>query len=160
MEALYFRVSDERWTTEHEFEDLVQVAERHDGAGRDWIEIRRMLSGCVVEKVVSASNGGGHAVYRVRPETVERLAENCIYVEQKESSTAGTRRRPMFERLKWDAGAGKFDQLEIARLRNQENLSRPRIASRTGLGVGTVFRAYRAFADASQPFQKLSKTMI
>ena len=37
MDALYFRVSTDRQTTEHQFEDLLLVAER-DGSDRDWID--------------------------------------------------------------------------------------------------------------------------
>ena len=39
MDALYFRVSSERQTTENQFEDLLQVAEK-DGSSRDWGNIR------------------------------------------------------------------------------------------------------------------------
>src|SRR5271169_3076538 len=42
MDALYFRVSSERQTTENHFEDLLQIAER-DGSGRDWAQIRDCL---------------------------------------------------------------------------------------------------------------------
>ena len=49
MDALYFRVSSERQTTENQFEDLLQVAEK-DGSGRGWSPIRQALSACVVEE--------------------------------------------------------------------------------------------------------------
>lgn len=49
VDALYFRVSSERQTTENQFEDLLQVAEK-DGSGRDWSQIRQALSDCVVEE--------------------------------------------------------------------------------------------------------------
>jgi hypothetical protein len=42
MDALYFRVSSERQTTENQFEDLLQVAEKDD-SGRDWSQIRQSL---------------------------------------------------------------------------------------------------------------------
>jgi len=34
-DGLYFRVSSERQTSENQFDDLLQVAEK-DGSGRDW----------------------------------------------------------------------------------------------------------------------------
>jgi DNA invertase Pin-like site-specific DNA recombinase len=43
VDALYFRVSSERQTTENQFEDLLQVAEK-DGSGRNWSEIRARRS--------------------------------------------------------------------------------------------------------------------
>ena len=49
MDALYFRVSSERQTTENEFEDLLQVAEK-DGSERDWSRIREALARCVIEE--------------------------------------------------------------------------------------------------------------
>jgi putative DNA-invertase from lambdoid prophage Rac len=244
MDALYFRVSCERQTTENQFEDLLQVAER-DGSTRDWADIRRMLSACVVEEQVTTASGGTCTLYRVRSELVEQLAEHRIYVEQGKSGKRGAERRPLFERMKRDAAARKFDRLlvwkvsrlgrdmreviatvyeladlgvtvvpiksqtgpitssmgkllwaiqawyaemeneerseairaglerarkegkelgrrrkifdhlEIARLRDEDRLSWPQIAARTGLGVGTVVRAYRTLADAAEPFQKL-----
>jgi DNA invertase Pin-like site-specific DNA recombinase len=241
MDALYFRVSSERQTAENQFEDLVQVAERDGSAGRDWTEIRRLLAQAVYEEQI-----GTRQVFRVRPEIVEQLAECCIYVEQGRSGKAGAMRRPLFEQMKRDAAARKFDRLlvwkasrlgrdmreviatvydladlgvtvvpiksqtgpitstmgkllwaiqawyaemenderseairaglerarkegkqlgrrrrvydrlEIVRLRDQDRLSWPQIAARTGLGVGTVVRAYRAHTTAAEPFQKLS----
>jgi len=49
MDALYFHVSSERQTTENQFADLLQVAEKDD-SGRDWSRIREALSRCVVEE--------------------------------------------------------------------------------------------------------------
>jgi DNA invertase Pin-like site-specific DNA recombinase len=49
-----------------------------------------------------------------------------------------------------------FDHLEVARLRDQERLSWRQIVARTGLGLGTVVRAYRALKGPSDPFQKPS----
>ena len=42
--------------------------------------------------------------------------------------------------------------LEVLRLR-LEGFSWPQIARKTGLGQGTVYRAYRRTIDAPQPFQ-------
>jgi hypothetical protein len=46
----------------------------------------------------------------------------------------------------------QVDVLEVLRLR-LEGLSWPAIARRTGLGLGTVYRAYRTAIDALKPFQ-------
>ncbi|HSW48686.1 MAG TPA: recombinase family protein [Bryobacteraceae bacterium] len=244
MDALYFRVSSERQTTENQFEDLLQVAER-DGSARDWTRLRAMLSVCVEEEQVPTTGGGTRTLYRVRPELVEQLAERRLYVEQGRSGKTGAGRRPLFEQMKRDAAARKFDrllvwkvsrlgrdmreviatvyeladlavtvvpiksltgpitstmgkllwaiqawyaemendersqairaglerarkegkqlgrrrrvfdQLEIVRLRDHDKLSRPQIAAKTGLGVGTVVRAYRAATVDLVPFQKL-----
>jgi hypothetical protein len=57
MDALYFRVSGERQTTENQFEDLLQVAEK-DGSGRDWARIREMLAACIIEQQRPTTRGG------------------------------------------------------------------------------------------------------
>ena len=241
--ALYFRVSSERQTPENQFEDLLQVAEK-DGSGRDWSQIRQALSDCVVEEERRTQNGGTRKVYRVHPEIAAHLAQLCVYVEQGKSSKAGSRRRPLFDQMKQDAAASKFDRLlvwkvsrlgrdmreviatvyeladlgvtvipirsqtgpitstmgkllwaiqawyaemensekseaikagqararaegkhmgrprrvfdrnEVVRLRDQERLSWPAIARRTGAGVGTVVKAYQDLANATEPFEK------
>jgi DNA invertase Pin-like site-specific DNA recombinase len=112
VDALYFRVSSERQTTENQFEDLLQVAEK-DGSGRDWSQIRQALSDCVVEEDRRTQNGGTRKVYRVRPEIATELARQCVYVEQGKSSKAGSKRRPLFEQMKQDAAARKFDRLLV-----------------------------------------------
>src|SRR5262249_33045537 len=108
MDALYFRVSSEKQTTENQFEDLLQVAER-DGAGRDWARIRQLLSECVYEEQLP----GGRTVYRVRSETAANLAQECVYVEQGKSGKVGALRRPLFEQMKRDAAQRKFDRLLV-----------------------------------------------
>ena len=45
MDALYFRVSSERQTTQNQFDDLLHVAEK-DGSARDWNRIMEMISRC------------------------------------------------------------------------------------------------------------------
>ena len=60
MDALYFRVSTDRQTTENQFEDLLLVAEK-DGSGRDWRRIRELLSTCIHEEAV-----GDRTLYSVR----------------------------------------------------------------------------------------------
>ncbi len=78
MDALYVRVSTDRQTTENQFEDLLQVAER-DGPGRDWTQIRDLLSRSIVEEEVGPP-GSTRTVYRVNPPTLEQLAALSIYV--------------------------------------------------------------------------------
>ena len=63
MDALYFRVSSDRQTTENQFEDLLQIAEK-DGSERDWNQIRQALANCVHEDVRLTSKGGTRTVYR------------------------------------------------------------------------------------------------
>jgi putative DNA-invertase from lambdoid prophage Rac len=108
MDALYFRVSTDRQTTENQFEDLLQVAEK-DGSERDWSSIRSKLSRCIEEEQLCS----GRSVYRVRPEVVVELARDCVYVEQGRSGRAGAKRRPLFEQMKRDAALRKFDRLLV-----------------------------------------------
>ena len=112
MDAVYFRVSSERQTTENQFEDLLQVAEKDD-SGRDWNEIRRLLASCIVEEQHSSLSGGVRTVYRVRPDLVAELARQCIYVEQGRSGRAGAQRRPLFQQMKRDALQRKFGRLLV-----------------------------------------------
>lgn len=112
MDALYFRVSSDRQTTENQFEDLLRAAEK-DGARRDWVQIRETLSNCVVEDQRPSASGATRTVYRLRPEIAAGLARQCVYVEQGESSKAGARPRPLFELMKGDADARKFDRLLV-----------------------------------------------
>ena len=75
MDALYFRVSSERQTTENQFEDLLCVAEK-DGSSRDWGQIRQALSRCVYEEQLPTSNGRSRIVYRVRHEVAAELGRS------------------------------------------------------------------------------------
>ncbi len=112
MDALYFRVSSDRQTTENQFADLLQIAEQ-DGSGRDWSEVRRLLTICIVEEQRPSTNGSTRTVYRVRPEVVAELTLMCVYMEQGRSGRAGARRRPLFEQMKSDAAGRKFDRLLV-----------------------------------------------
>ncbi len=107
MDALYFRVSSDRQTTENQFEDLLQVAEK-DGSGRDWKRIRKLLSSCIHDETV-----GDRTVYSVNPRIVAELASLCIYVEQGRSSRKGAKSRPLFEQMKKDAALRKFNRLLV-----------------------------------------------
>jgi DNA invertase Pin-like site-specific DNA recombinase len=99
MDALYFRVSSDRQTTENQFEDLLQVAGK-DGNGRDWDAIREALARSIEEEQQSGTNGTHRVVYRLNPEIAETLAVQCVYVEQGKSGKTGARMRPLFERMK------------------------------------------------------------
>ena len=48
-----------------------------------------------------------------------------------------------------------FDRDDVVRLRDQEHLSWPEIARRTGAGVGTVVRAYRDRAEHATAFPRV-----
>jgi DNA invertase Pin-like site-specific DNA recombinase len=112
MDGLYFRVSSERQTTENQFEDLLQVAEK-DGSRRDWNRIREMISRCVTEERRIGANGAARTVYRLDVQLASDLAHEYIYVEQGRSSKIGARQRPLFEQMKQDAAARKFDRLLV-----------------------------------------------
>jgi putative DNA-invertase from lambdoid prophage Rac len=112
MDALYFRVSSDRQTTENQFEDLLREAEK-DGAGRNWGQIRAALSNCVYEEQRSTAPGTARTVFRLQPEIAADLARQCVYVEQGRSGRAGARPRPLFARMKRDAAARKFDRLLV-----------------------------------------------
>ena len=112
MDALYFRVSTDRQTTENQFEDLLQVAEK-DGSGRDWPEMRQLLSKCICEEHLSSSGNGLRTVYRVHGEVAAQLTRYGVYVEQGRSSGKGSRNRPLFDQMKCDAALRKFDRLLV-----------------------------------------------
>jgi DNA invertase Pin-like site-specific DNA recombinase len=109
--ALYFRVSTDRQTTENQFRDLLQAAEKDD-SGRNWTAINDLLSRCIVEETISG-DGPDRTVFRVDPRIVEELTRLWVYVEQGRSSRKGSRSRPLFERLKRDAAQRKFDQVLV-----------------------------------------------
>ena len=107
MDALYFRVSTDRQTIENQFEDLLQVAER-DGSGRNWWQIRKLLSRCVQEEAI-----GDRTLYSVNPRIVAELSDLCVYIEQGRSSRKGSKSRPLFQEMKQDAALRKFDRLLV-----------------------------------------------
>ena len=112
MDGLYFRVSSERQTTENQFDDLLQVAEK-DGSGRGWNQIREALSRCVIEEHRTGTSGTTRTVYRVDAQVAADLARECVYVEQGRSGKIGAHSRPLFEQMKRDAAARKFDRLLV-----------------------------------------------
>jgi len=110
VDALYFRVSSNRQTTENQFEDLLSVAEQ-DASERDWHAIRLLLAQAVYTEE-KAGQRGTRLVYHVRPEIVAQLAKLGVYVEQGKSGKAGSR-RPLFEQMKRDAALRKFSRLLV-----------------------------------------------
>ncbi len=111
MDALYFRVSSDRQTTENQFEDLVQIAERDD-SGRDWPLIRDALARVVVPEE-HATPDGAVTLYRVAPHVAKELASQFVYVEQGRSGRTGAKKRPLFLQMKRDAAARRFDRLLV-----------------------------------------------
>ena len=135
IDALYFRVSSDRQTTENQFEDLVQIAEKDD-SGRDWKTIRSMLERVVLEEDRSPAQDGGRIVYRVDPAIAAELAGQFLYVEQGRSGKRRSRRRPMFERLRREAAARKFNRLLVWKV------------SRLGRDMREVIATVYGLADA------------
>jgi putative DNA-invertase from lambdoid prophage Rac len=111
VDALYFRVSSHRQTTENQIEDLVQVAERDD-SGREWPLIREALAQVVIAEERSTA-GGTVTLYRVVPHVAQALARQHVYVEQGRSGKAGAKNRPLFEQMKRDAAERKFDRVLV-----------------------------------------------
>jgi hypothetical protein len=108
MDALYFRVSSNRQTTENQFDDVLQAAERDDRHG-DWSGLRGALASAVYQEDQPARTG--KPVYRIRPEVAAALARQFVYIEQGRSSKRGARRRSVFEQMARDASARKFTRL-------------------------------------------------
>src|SRR5215472_10401548 len=107
MDALHFRVSSDRQTVSNQFDELIDVA-RKDDAARDWEAIRADLQSCVLVETRTTRRGTTRTLYRVDGAVAERLAKQCIYVEQGVSSKRDAARRPMFDRMKRDATQRKF----------------------------------------------------
>jgi hypothetical protein len=111
VDALYFRVSSDRQTTENQFDELIATARAGD-PGRDWNRIRSELGRSVVSETRTTRRGSTRTVYRVDETIAKRLAEQCIYVEQGKSGAAG-HRRPLFERMRKDAALRRFERLLV-----------------------------------------------
>ena len=134
MDALYFRASSDRQTTENQFEDLLKIAE-HDGSGRGWTRIRDLLAQVVVEEKRTTYAGVSRTIFRVNPEIADKLAAECIYVEQGRSGRKAARRRPLFEQMKRDAAQRRFDRLLVWKV------------SRLGRDMRTVISTVYELAD-------------
>jgi putative DNA-invertase from lambdoid prophage Rac len=139
MDALYFRISSDRQTTENQFEEVLQIAEL-DGSDRDWQEIRYLLSGCVEAEDRNGA-GGIRTIYRVVPAVAAELSESGVYVEQGRSSEMGAKRRSLFRQMKRDAAARKFDRLlvwKVSRLGRDMREVIGRVYELADLGVTVV----------------------
>jgi DNA invertase Pin-like site-specific DNA recombinase len=111
-DALYFRVSSDRQTTENQFDELLAVAHK-EGHQRDWDSVRANLGRCIITEVRTTRRGVTRTVYRVDGTIAEHLAKECVYVEQGRSSKRGAQKRPLFERMKRDASQGRFSRLLV-----------------------------------------------
>jgi len=111
-DALYFRVSSDRQTTENQFDELLSVAHK-DNTERDWERIRADLGHSIITDTRITRRGLTRTIYRVDPAIAERLAKECIYVEQGRSSKRGAQKRPLFERMKRDASQHRFTRLLV-----------------------------------------------
>ncbi len=111
-DALYFRVSSDRQTTENQFDELLAVAHK-DSPQRDWDTIRANLGRCIITETRTTRRGVTRTVYRVDAAIAEQLAKECIYVEQGRSSKRGAQKRPLFERMKRDASQRRFTRLLV-----------------------------------------------
>ena len=113
-DALYFRVSSDsdRQTTENQFDELLTVAHK-DNTERDWDRIRADLGRSIITDIRLTRRGISRTLYRVDPDIAERLAKECIYVEQGRSSKRGAQKRPLFERMKRDASLRRFTRLLV-----------------------------------------------
>jgi len=111
MDAFYSRVSSERETTENEPEGLIQIAER-DGSGRDWAHIRGILACCLIAEERTGSSGKT-TVDRLVPQQAAALAAQYLYVDDARSSKIAAKSHPLFEQMKRDAAARKFERLLV-----------------------------------------------
>jgi len=64
MDALYFRVSSDRQTTENQFDELITAARAGDPA-RDWERIRSVLGHSVLTETRTTRRGVTRSVYHV-----------------------------------------------------------------------------------------------
>jgi putative DNA-invertase from lambdoid prophage Rac len=111
-DALYFRVSSDRQTTENQFDELLAVAHK-DSSDHDWDRIRADLGHSIITETRTTRRGVMRTLYRVDAAIAERLAKECIYVEQGKSSKRGAQKRPLFERMKRDASQRRFTRLLV-----------------------------------------------
>jgi DNA invertase Pin-like site-specific DNA recombinase len=111
-DALYFRVSSDRQTTENQFDELLAVAHK-DSHHHDWDTVRANLGRCILTETRITRRGLTRTIYRVDAAIAEHLAKECVYVEQGRSSKRGAQKRPLFERMKRDAAQGRFTRLLV-----------------------------------------------
>ena len=111
-DALYFRVSSDRQTTENQFDELLDVAHKNC-TEHDWDRIRADLGRSIITDTRITRRGAICSRYRVDTAIAESLAKECIYVEQGRSSRRGAQKRPLFERMKRDASQRRFTRLLV-----------------------------------------------
>lgn len=118
-DAMYFRVSSDRQTTENQFTDVLdfynQELTKSQGSSSPFLLAETLLvrlRTSVKEIPSPTAKNPSRVVFKAVEEVVEDLAEDCIYVEQGKSSKTGSS-RPLFEQMKADAKAGRFNRLLV-----------------------------------------------
>ena len=113
-DALYFRVSSDRQTTENQFEEVLREQYKLNGWDRDR-EITgdlAELQSAVIETYSPTAKDKDRIIWKANKPVIDSLAEKCVYVEQGKSSKTGSV-RPLFELMKRDAILGRFDRLIV-----------------------------------------------
>lgn len=108
-DAIYFRVSSDRQTTENQFEEVLAEYGRIYGVDLGVLE---ELKASVEETPAPTEKHPDRTVFRPNRLVVEKLAKRFVYVEQGKSGKTGSV-RPMFERMKGDARLKMFDRLLV-----------------------------------------------
>jgi DNA invertase Pin-like site-specific DNA recombinase len=71
------------------------------------------LGRCILTETRTTRRRIVRTIYRVDFAIAERLAKECIYVEQGRSSKRGAQKHPLFKRMKRDASQGRFTRLLV-----------------------------------------------
>lgn len=104
MDALYFRVSSERQTTENQFEDVL-AASRYELGTPEGLKLREMMHGAVWH----GAGLQGRPTFIIHEGLAAQLAEyHSIYIEHVSARSAS---RPRFEQMKRDAALRRFDRV-------------------------------------------------
>ena len=135
MDALYFRVSSDRQTTENQFAEVLEYAYSRSDTNSAMLKGELIeLKACIREIPAPTAANPARTVFKAVDSAVESLAKRCIYIEQGKSSKTGSQ-RPLFERMKKDAAAGRFSRLLVWKV------------SRLGRDMREVLNAVYELAD-------------
>lgn len=110
-DALYFRVSSDRQTTENQFKEVLEERNRLNSQPPD--HGLEELQNCIIETPAPTPAFPLRTVFKANSSAIESLAERCIYVEQGRSAKAGGAQRKLYELMKRDAQLKRFDRLLI-----------------------------------------------
>lgn len=110
-DALYFRVSSDRQTTENQFKEVLEERNRLNGLSPD--HGFQALQDCIIETPAPTPSNPLRTVFKADASAIESLAKRCIYVEQGRSAKAGASRRKLYELMKTDAQLKRFDRLIV-----------------------------------------------